>query len=165
MLATRILFGRLGQNGAKLFFSVAIGDTDNNFAVTIRDCVLRDGSKGPFVSYPSKPRTRRVKAVVDGVEQSVYVQEVKDDKPVYDNIADLYFDKVEGKEERKATQASWDLKDQITKQAEEMYAKLSGASGGRGVAAAAAAPKEYATATGGKATPSVFDTEDDDLPF
>jgi DNA-binding cell septation regulator SpoVG len=166
-LSTKILFARLAQTGgAKLFFTVAIG-VDDVYAVTIRDCVLREGSKGLFVAYPSKPRTKRVKGTVDGVEQNVYVQEVKDDKPVYDNIADLYFDKVEGAEERKATQASWDLKKQITEQAEAMYNKLSGTAGGRGgVAAAAAAPQGYATSTGKTAAASVFDgDDDDDLPF
>lgn len=166
MLATKILFARLGQGGAKLFFTVALGD-ESGFAITVRDCVLRDGAKGPFVAYPSKPRTRKATAAVDGVEQQVFVQAVgEDNKPVYDNIADLYFDKVEGQEERKATPQSWDLKKQITEQAQAMYEKLSGGNAGRGVAKAAGESAQYAKTTGAKTTAGVFDDDDsDDLPF
>ena len=166
MITTKILFARLGQGGAKLFFTVALGD-ENGFAVTIRDCVLRDGSRGPFVAYPSKPRTKKATAVVDGVEQTVYLQvnDPETNKPQYDNIADLYFDKVEGQEERKATEASWALKNQICKQAEDMWAKLSGGQGGRGVAQAASGSAQYAKSTGSKSSKPIFDDTDDDLPF
>lgn len=168
-LSVRILYPRLGSGNAKLFFTVAIGDGET-YAMTVRDCVLRDGSKGPFVSYPSKLRTKRADNVnVNGSKQSVYVAQLDDaGKPIYDNIVDLYFDKVEGQEERKATPASWDLKEQIAKAAEASFQKLSGTQGGRGVAPAAAEGKsEFAGSTGAKkGGSSVFDEDDsEDLPF
>lgn len=166
-MLTKVFNTRLGKGGAKLFFAVAIGEEGPDgevFTHTIRDCVLREGTKGDFVSFPSKPRTKKVRGIVDGQEQDVYIV-AKDDagKAIYDAQADLYF---EGKgDERQVTKAAWAFKDQITMQAVDAYKALSASEGGRGPSAgagAAKAPQQFGQSTGGARHKTPFNSDADD---
>ncbi len=163
-MLTKVLFARLGKGGALLFFSVALGeDTPQGpqYGLVIRDVVLREKRDGTskFVSFPSKQRTTRARAVVAGAEQDVLVPVVENGNAVYDPAVDLYF---EGQgESRKATEAAWALRKQILDEALQVYERLSAGSAGRGVAHEA--PPELARSTGGKRSRAMFD--DDELPF
>jgi hypothetical protein len=171
----KVVNARLGKGEAKLFFNVAIGEEGANgpeFGLVIRDLVLRESrnGKGDYPSFPSKPRTKRATAVVDGKPTDVLVVQAdpKDaNKKVYDQIVDLYFDG-EGTD-RKVTDLGWKVRKQITDEATSVYQKLSGGQSGRGPAAAQAAaqvPAEFARTTGARSSASIFGNEEsDDLPF
>lgn len=163
-MLTRVMFARLGSNGALLFFSVAIGEETTNgpqYGLVIRDLVLRETNDGSklFAALPSKQRTRKARGMVDGVEQQVLVPVIENGKGVYDQVVDLYYD---GKgEERKATEFAWAIRKQIIDEATAVYHKLKGGDNGRGIAAEA--PKEFARSTGARSSKSMFD--DEEIPF
>jgi len=159
--AVRVMSGRLGSGSAKLFFSVGVGVSgeDGSFrgALTVRDCVLREGGKGDFVAWPSKPRVKRL----PNTAPAQYEQQEVDGKPQWDNLADLYFEKAPSATEKgTATAEAWELRDEVLAQAQQLYAKLSGGDAGRG----AAAPPGAATSVGGTAPKSIFG-DSDEAPF
>src|SRR5262245_39890614 len=140
MLQTRVMFARLGKNGAKLFFSLAVGagvdgEGKPQYGLIIRDLVLRESNngKGDYAAFPSKPRVKKTGAGTPITYEQQYVE----GKAQYDQIVDLYY---EGSgDQRKVTEFSWAVRKQIIEQAIEAYNKLASSEGGRGGAAAATA--------------------------
>lgn len=169
-LATKVLFAKLGSQGAKLFFSVAIGvNTPDGpvYGTIIKECVLRESAaKGTdYVSFPSKPRVKKTSA--QGVTPVTYELQYKDGKPVYDDLVDLYF---EGQQdERKPTEAAWAFRKQVIEQAVAAYNALANGETGPGVAVPADVARTTATAGAAKPKRAGLFTEGsddiDDLPF
>jgi hypothetical protein len=161
--AVKIINGRLGSNGAKLFFNVAFGSTDDQgtFAgyFTLRDCVLRESKDSKdYVAFPSKPRTKKG----DAPNTLVIQQDPTTSKPIYDQIGDLYFEKPAGAEKGSPTEAAWEFRKQVIDQAVALYGALSSGNAGRG----SAAPVGIATSMKGTESPNIFgDDDSDDLPF
>lgn len=162
--AVKVMDGRLGSNGAKLFCSIAIGMTDDegkfHGAIKIRDCVLRESNAGKdYVALPSKPRVKRGQNSLEWIQQ---VDAKKDNQPIWDTIVDLYFEKSSKVDEKGApTTEAWAFKDAITEQAVALYTLLSNTANGRGTA-----PAGVQTRVTGNA-PNIFGGSDDDnlLPF
>lgn len=167
----KVMNYRVGPWGnALMMFDLVIDE-----ALVLRGLALKekkDGS-GNYVQFPSKARTKSKEG------DTLTFEKGDDGYTIYDQIVDLYFVK-EG-ESRKATEAAWAAKAEITEAAEAVYAKAKTSGDGRGASgksgakggAAKAAPKKAATAKSAASKsgtqPNVEgsdgDGEDDDLPF
>jgi len=146
-------FRKWEGSGTFGFFDINIDDV-----FVVRGCALkrkRDG--GYFWTGPSKPRQKKVQAVVDGQTVTAYVA-VLDDKnyPVYDAAFDLFTQK-NASGDFKPTKAAFDVKDAVLAQAVAAYQGSATATAGIGVRQA---PAEVAQAVEG-----ATGVADDDLPF
>lgn len=168
--AVKAMNGRLGSNGAKLFFSIGIGTSDDEGkfrgAFVVRDCVLRESAGGKdYVAFPSKPRVKK-NAPADRGPQGpnnpvTYTQQYDGEgKAVYDQSVDLFFEKVPGADKGSPSEDAWEFRAEVISQAQALYQQLSAGNSGRG-----AAPSGVATSVGGSKPADIFGGDSDDAPF
>lgn len=105
----------------------------------VRGCVLKNGSKGKWLQFPSKPRMR------SGEHQ-------KDDqgRPIYDNVVDLFMELGAGNspDKRAPTKEAWKCMDYLVGLFTAALETSQAENGGRGGARGSSAPRASAPRSG-----------------
>lgn len=179
-LAFRVVNARTGLNWCRMVADLAIGYQDDSGAFVglfeVRGCVLKNGQKGAYVQFPSKPRIKNGEHQTDD-----------EGRPIYDSTFDLYMELGAGNdpEKRAPTEKAWEARRYVIELFETAEQGASAETSGRGGArkAAASPPRSGTPRTAPpkppapKAAPAMAQTtidddeagsplgDDDDLPF